>query len=92
VIELRVPGAVFHECFDPMATAVPREEGWPEPERRRVGKGSQFRYRVSREQAEAMLEHARDLGEMWSYGVDDPGIGRRIARWAERERERIAPA
>jgi len=84
--ELRIPGAVYNECFDPYCTDVPREEGWPKSTTHRVGKGFQHRYIVTPEQREDMLQHAEDFGEAISYGVDDPTAGRMIVRWVERER------
>ena len=88
-VEVRVPGAVFYECFDPCATEYPREANLPEPERRRVGKGSQYRYRVSVALGRDMLDHAEIFGEAISFGVDDPRAGRMVVRWVARERERL---
>lgn len=89
MIELRVSGFVYYECFDPMCTDVPRESGWPSPATRKVGKGYQMRYTVSEEMALDMLENAQDFGEAMSHGVDDPSIGRRVLAWVDRERERL---
>lgn len=90
-MEVRVPGAVYYECFDPYCTDVPRESGWPEPKTRSVGKGRQMRYEVSREMAVDMIENAELFGQAISYGVDPETAvtGRMIVRWVERERERL---
>lgn len=88
-MKITVPGAVYRECFDPDATTYPREAGLPEPTWRRVGRGSQFSYSVSDEQARDMLAHAYDFGIGLSYGVDDPSVGRRVARWASVTAQRL---
>lgn len=91
IVVVRVPGAVFYECFDPNCTEFPREH--PEvgvPQWRKVGYGNQARYTVPAKTAALMLDHAQDFGEAMSCGVDDPRAGRMVARWVERERERLA--
>lgn len=86
--ELRMPGSVYYECFDPMCTEFPRENpDIPKPTSRRYGRGLQFRYVVNRDQAERILEQAETFGEAMSFGVDDPSVGRRILRWVESERK-----
>lgn len=90
IIEVRVPGAVYNECFDPYATDYPREQtGLGTPQRVKIGKGHQFRYAVTREVAIDMLDHAELFGEAISFGVDDPRAGRMVLRWVERERQRL---
>lgn len=89
-VQVRVPGAVYVECFDPLATEYPREH--PEigkPERVKIGKGRQYRYAVTEDVARGMLWHAEVFGEAISYGVDDPTAGRMVLRWVRRERERL---
>lgn len=89
-VEVRVPGFVYFECLDPFATEFPREH--PEigtPTVHRVGRGRQYRYDVTREIAETIIDHAETFGEAISFGVDDPSAGRRVLRWTERERERL---
>lgn len=89
-IEVRVPGAVYYECFDPHATEFPREH--PEigsPSWKRFGRGAQARYTVEPDVAERMLDHAETFGEAISHGVDDPTAGRMVVRWVERERARL---
>lgn len=44
-VDLVVPGAVWDTCLDPSVTGIPKERGFPEPEHRKVGKGSQAVYR-----------------------------------------------
>lgn len=90
MVEVRVSGFVYYECFDPYATEFPREHPEVgEPVRVKIGKGRQFRYTVTRDVAELMLEHAQDFGEAMSHGVDDPSVGRRVLAWVERERDRL---
>lgn len=81
MIEIRVPGFIYHECLDPQATDVPREMGWPEASMHRVGRGRQFRYMVTPAQAAEIISHISEMGEAWSYGVDDPSVGRRMVAW-----------
>lgn len=90
MVEVRVSGFVYYECFDPAATEFPREV--PEigtPTVVRIGKGRQFRYTVTRDVAATMLEHAQIFGEAMSFGVDDPSVGRRVLAWVARERARL---
>lgn len=89
LIEVRVPGAVFYECFDPCATEFPREVNLIEPTVVKIGKGRQFRYAVTRAVALDMLDHAEVFGEATSDGVDDPSVGRAVVRWVARERARL---
>ena len=89
LIEMHVPGLVYDECFDPMATEAPREYGWPKPTVYKVGRGWQFRYEITREQREEMLDVAESFGEAQSYGVDDPSVGRMVLRWVEKERRKV---
>lgn len=90
MIEVRVPGAVYSECFDPFATEYPREQpGLGTPVVVKIGKGRQYRYTVSREVALDMLDHAKVFGEAISFGVDDPSAGRMVVRWVERESKRL---
>ena len=93
-IELRVPGAVYGEVFDPRATGVPGEYGWPDADRsiRRGKFGSTVVYdevpiRVVRE----MLAHARDWGEGLSFGADPESMrsARRVVRWVDETRAKL---
>lgn len=90
MVEVRMPGRVYDECFDPLATDVPDEEGWPSPEQFKIGGGRQFRYMVKPADAVEMLDHAEVFGEAISSGVDDGGAaGRMVLRWVARERGRL---
>lgn len=83
-VTLSVPGAIYSECFDPLATDVPGESGWPEPRRVKAGFGYRYTYEVSRAVAQDMLDHAKDLGESWVGGGVEPETqksGVRILRW-----------
>lgn len=88
-IEVRIPGYVYYECFDPACTEFPREVNLPAPTTVRIGKGYQMRYRVTPELAAEMLDHAQTFGEALSRGVDDTRPGRETLRWVERERLRL---
>ena len=90
MLEVRVSGFVYYECFDPAATEFPREH--PEigkPRVRKVGYGKQMVYQGTREVAVLMLSQAHSFGEAQSYGVDDPSVGRRVLAWVGREAERL---
>jgi hypothetical protein len=90
--ELRIPGMVYDECFDPRATGVPKENGWPEPTRVvRRGFGHQLVYDVDRATALDMAEHAIEWGDTLSFGVDPDmaRVAKRVAQWGRHERERI---
>lgn len=93
MVEVRVSGFVYYECFDPGCTEFPREH--PEigvPVMVKIGKGRQFRYTVPRDVAEVMFDHAEVFGEALSFGVDDPSVGRKVLAWVRRERERLGLA
>lgn len=85
--EMRVPGRVFGSVFDPGATDVPREAGWPTAELRRRGRGFQAVYHVTDEQREDMVRHARQWAEGLSYGVDreTAAEAHAVLCWALRE-------
>ena len=87
--EIRMPGTVYRECFDPAATQAPGELGLPAPTRAAIGVGHRYTYDVDAETAEMMLDHAEEFGEAISAGVDDPSVGRAILRWVDEERARI---
>lgn len=89
-VELRVPGAIYRECLDPAATAVPRESGWPEADLVRVGHGWTAVYQVDPAVAAAIVDHVREMGEVWSWGVDDVSVGRRMVRWADDWTEKMS--
>jgi hypothetical protein len=74
LVEVRVSGAAYVAALDPHATDVPREAGWPEPTRRRQGRGSTFVYSLTREAAADMADHLATLGECFTFegSVDDP--------------------
>jgi hypothetical protein len=65
---IAVSGKAYYAGLDPAATGVPREEGWPEPNWFRHGKGWQLRYSLTREQAVEMADHLQVLGEGLMYG------------------------
>jgi hypothetical protein len=91
LVEVRVPGRVYFECFDPVTTEFPRAcPGLGTPRRTRTGRGWQFRYHVTRETAKAMLDHAETFCAAISHGVGDPSARRMVLRWVARERARLA--
>ena len=72
-VTVAVPGVVYYDALDPLATDVPREEGWPEPSARRRGRGRQFVYELSPEQAESMADYLDDRAVGLMMGADpDP--------------------
>lgn len=87
---LVVSGKSFDAACDPSASDVPREEGWPEPEHRRRGKGWQCVYPPSLDLARLIESHMRTVGEGFMYaGPDDPETraeGRALLRDADRLR------
>lgn len=70
---------------------VPREEAWPEPTERRVGRGYQYVYDVTIEQAELIVSHVELIGECFVVGDDDytRAEGRACLRDATRIRKQI---
>lgn len=86
---LRVPGSVYEECLNPKTTGVPNEEGWPVPELRRAGRGSVAVYRVTPEQAAAIIAWVQEFAEGLTSGVDpDAAVeARRCLRWVAKMRE-----
>lgn len=88
-----VSGATYEGCCNPLATGVPEESGWPEPTRRKMGKGSQLRYDVSAELARLMLDHFETMSYLNSPdctdSLDAHVEGRAIARDAARLRAQL---
>jgi hypothetical protein len=91
VVLLRMPGRVFAECFDPRATGVPAEMGWPEGTRRRSGRGVRVSFYVTPAQRIEMLDHAQDFAEALSGGVDPECAAamRAVLRWVASERAKL---
>jgi hypothetical protein len=61
-VRITVNGRAYFSCLDPMATGVPGEEGWPEAELRRVGRGYQAVYLCTVVQAKEIAEWLADFG------------------------------
>lgn len=87
-MRITVSGTTYYGACDPLATGVPREEGWPEPETRKRGRGVQFVYEGDSALAEQIASHLECLAEGFSFS-DDPDAkaeGRAFAKDAARIR------
>lgn len=91
MITVAVSGRAYDAGLDPHTTDVPRQEGWPEPTRRRWGRGWEYQYEVTVDQAEAMEDHLRTLGESLGYASDpdDRAEGRLVRLAARRIRRTL---
>jgi len=70
---LVVSGKTYRACLDPSTTQVPSESGWPEPVVfKRRGKGIQVVYQLTESQWSEMVEHIRDIGELFASLPHDP--------------------
>lgn len=67
---VKVSGKTYWAALDPAATGVPGECGWPAARVRRVGRGQQWQYVLSREAAEQMREHLFTVGVSFVDGAD----------------------
>lgn len=85
---ITMPGKVYNACFDPLATDVPRESGWPEAKPSRVGYGYQYTYNVTPEQLADMLDHAYTWGSGLAFGTDPytAAEARAVLRWVAKSR------
>lgn len=86
-MKIQVSGKTYFGVLDPRATDVPKEEGWPTPTFARRGRGTTATYDLTREQAEVMADHLRDMAECRLTGsddVDDHAEGRACAKDALR--------
>lgn len=89
---IRVSGKAYWAACDPGASEVPREEGWPVPTCRRVGKGLQFEYPYSPELAEQIASHMQLVGEGLMYGEAETRVeARALLRDARRIRNTSLP-
>lgn len=93
-LTVTVSGKTYHGALDPHATDVPREEGWPAPTARRRGRGEQFVYELTREQADSMAEHLETLGENFTRYTDSEDVevraeGRACLKDAKRIRAQL---
>lgn len=93
-IKVRVPGKAYYAALDPRCTNVPKESGWPKPTRHRVGRGEQFRYTLTEEQAEHMRDHLETLAECFRSvsQKDDGGSSYREGTACEQAAWNIAAA
>lgn len=84
---ITVSGVAYEAALNPLASGVPREEGWPKPEPRRVGRGLQYRYPFTPELAEQIASHMESVGEGFMYGDPETRAeGRALLRDAARVR------
>lgn len=92
-LDIRVSGTTFYGALDPNgASEISKEEGWPEPTSRRIGKGSQYCYQLTRKQAEMMVWHLECLADGFAYS-DQPETkaeGRKFRADAARIRKQLA--
>ena len=65
---LTISGKAYRAACDPNASQVPTEEGWPTPTATRRGKGWQYHYEATAEQADLIESHLRVVGEclLWA--------------------------
>jgi hypothetical protein len=93
-VKVRVPGKAFYAALDPSCTAVPQESGWPTPARHRVGRGEQFRYTLTMEQAEEMRDHLETMSECLRSvsQKDDDGVSYREGTACQQAAWNIAAA
>jgi hypothetical protein len=95
-IDIHVPGAVYYEALDPLATQVPAELRLPDPRIVKHGRGARYFYAgLSRWQAEEVASHLIDLGTTLLGSVDSNSrltlraciaAGQRIRKQLETER------
>lgn len=92
-VMVAVSGKAYFACLDPGASSVPTECGFPAPTWRKVGKGSQAVYVLTREQALDMAHHLWTVGDSFAYGDPETRAeGRACLAAAGRVREAIAAA
>lgn len=84
-MRVTMPGKVYSACFDPMATDVPSEEGWPDAHPLRRGRGFTYVYEVDAEQVTEMIDHAWVWGSGLAFGTDPEtqAEARAVLRWVE---------
>jgi hypothetical protein len=70
-IDIRIPGRVWYDYLDPMASGMAAEIGLPRPHWTKVGKGHQAIYReVSVAQAREVAEFLMDRGFLLLNNVE----------------------
>jgi hypothetical protein len=86
-LTIKIPGAVYHDALDPLATQIPDESGWPKPTRKRVGRwGSSWTYELTREQTEEMETYLRERAQSLMYAADPDPVYRTTLKTCERIR------
>lgn len=72
MLTVTVSGRAWAICCDPLASAVPREEDWPLPTRKKVGKGCQYIYAdITPETAMQIFTHLCDYADAFIHGEGD---------------------
>lgn len=87
-----VSGRAYYAALDPHITGVPAEIGLPEPSMHKWGRGHEFRYEVTVEQAEEMEDHLLTLGQSLAHGAsnqEDRDEGRLVLLAARRIRRAL---
>lgn len=83
-MKLTIPGTIYDDCLDPLATSVPKEAGWPTPKLRRKGLGKQAIYETDEITARCIIQHIANRADDMAYGVDPEmsRMARTMRRWA----------
>jgi hypothetical protein len=96
MIEIRIPGRVWYDALDPMASGMEAAIGLPQPQAMKKGRGETFVYRdVSPKQAVEVADYLQDrattLGSQWGLEPAERelyytmhSVGHRIRRAAGR--------
>jgi hypothetical protein len=89
LVSFSLPGIVWGDALDPDASTMQAELGLPEPERRKIGRGAQYRYElVPLEVARELRLHLLDLADCRG-GQEGDEYGNRLARELRAAAERI---
>lgn len=93
-VDVVVPGSVWHDALDPLATEMQADLGLPEPERRKIGRGSSFLYRgIEGDTAEELADYLIDRGATLSRNTDEASeksLYRRLIETGDRIRGTVA--
>ncbi len=89
---IKISGKAFFAGLDPLATDAPKEHGWPKPTYRKAGKGAQYIYDVTPEQAKDIRVHLYRLagGFKYSDSSEAKAEGKAMSKSADRITKALA--